>query len=90
MDYQQFQDIKQNLVNLCLLQPKLHPPNESLSLPYYWKCEPNFIETDIYGANKEIIGSESCYFILPCDEKGTPLEPIQILLREWRDIRQYL
>lgn len=90
MDYLHFQSIRKNLINLCMKHPTIYPPNETLSFTHHWRAVANFTDDRIYNESGQLIGSENCYFILPCDEDGNPLEPVEILLREWRDIRSYL
>lgn len=65
-------------------------PELSIGLGSYWKYHKNFTDSEIYGENGELIGSETCYFILPCDQNGTPINPPTILLKEWLEIRTYL
>ena len=90
LNYQQFLEIWTNLFDIFETIHKLNPPDSSIGLSYYWKCYNNFTDSKIYGENGEIIGSETCYFILPCDQDGTPINPPVIILKEWREIRRYL
>ena len=88
MNYQQFLEIWGNLFAIFETINRVNPPN--ICIDSHWKCHNNFTESKIYGEDGKIIGSETCYFILPCNQNGTPIHPPIILLREWRDIRQYL
>lgn len=90
MNYQQFLEIWPNLIDIFETINTINHPDSSIGLSFYWKYYNNFTDLKIYGESGEIIGSETCYFILPCDHHGTPINPPIILLREWRDIRQYL
>ena len=90
MNYQQFLAIWPEIFAIFTTISDIHPPDISLGLNTHWKYYHNFTESKIYGENGELIGTEKCYFILPCNEYGEPLTTPNILLREWRDIRQYL
>ncbi|MEX0598731.1 MAG: hypothetical protein WD512_19765 [Candidatus Paceibacterota bacterium] len=70
--------------------PNIYPPSSEIGLTTHWKRHNNFTNSPIYGQKNEVLGSENCYFILPCKENGAPVEPKTILLKEWRDIRQFI
>jgi len=90
MDYEQFLAIWSNLFDIFETINRVNFPELSIGLSSCWKYHKNFTDLEIYGENGELIGSATCYFILPCNHNGTPINPPTILLREWRDIRQYL
>lgn len=90
MNYQQFLNIWPEIFAIFTTISDIHFSDISLRLNTHWKCYNNFTESKIYGPQGELIGTETCYFILPCNEYGEPLVPPTILLREWREIRQYL
>lgn len=90
MNYQQFLKIWPNLFDIFKTINTINPPDSSIGLSSYWKYHNNFTDLRIYGENGEIIGSETCYFILLCNQNGTPIDPPIILLKEWREIRKYL
>jgi hypothetical protein len=90
LNYQQFLEIRPNLLAIFETINKVNPPNQTINIGSHWKFYQNFTESKIYGQQGEVIGSETCYFILLCDEYGEPLSPHTILLREWLEIRQYL
>lgn len=90
LNYQQFLEIWTNLFDIFETIHKVNHPDSSIGISSYWKYHNNFTDLRIYGENGEIIGSETCYFILPCNQNGTPINPPAILLKEWREIRTYL
>ncbi len=89
LDYQFFQLIWPNLLDIFSMVKGVHPPDPSLNIGTHWKRYPNFTGLRIRGEGGELIGSETCYFILPCNQDGKPLEPVVILVRQWRDLRRY-
>lgn len=90
MTYEQFQEIWPELFQLFEQNPNIYPPDSSVGIKTHWKRHTNFTNSKIYGKDGEVIGTENCHFILPCDKSGTPIEPRTIILKEWRDIRQHL
>jgi hypothetical protein len=90
LNYQQFLEIWPQLFAIFETINIVNLPYQTINIDSHWKFYQNFTETKIYGPQGELIGSETCYFILPCDEYGEPLNPPTILLKEWREIRQYL
>lgn len=90
LNYQQFQQIWPDLIEVFESITQIRPPAPDIEIPYYWKSYHNFTDSEIYGENGELIGTQNCYFILLCNHNGTPINTPTILLREWRDIRQYL
>ena len=90
MNYQQFLEIWPNLFDIFETINRVNPPDLTISLSSHWKYHNNFTGSKIYGVNGELIGSETCYFILLCDEHGVPLQEPTILLKEWLEIRPYL
>jgi hypothetical protein len=72
-------------------QPLIHTPHPPEGLSPYWKMLPNETgEEIILDPSKPAIVSQDSYLILPCNEDGSPISPPQILLRELRDIKEYL
>jgi hypothetical protein len=90
LNYQQFLEIWSELFAIFETINIVNPPDLTIDIGSHWKSYKNFTETKIYGPQGELIGSETCYFILPCDVGGVPLVPSTVLIREWRNIRQYL
>ena len=90
LNYQQFIEIWGYLFAIFRTIYAINTPDSNIKINSHWKCYQNFTGSKIYGENRELIGSETCYFILPCNQNGTPINPPSIILREWIDIRQYL
>ena len=82
LNYQQFLEIWPNLFAIFETVNRINPPDLTISLSSHWKYHPNFTDSKIYGINGELIGSENCYFILPCNQNGFPINPPTILLKE--------
>jgi hypothetical protein len=79
------------IVSRIQSQPLIHTPVPPKGLSPYWKMLPNETgEAIILDPSKPAIVSQDSYFILPCNEDGSPISPPQILLRELRDIKEYL